>query len=442
MGDPLFQTPIGAIWGRVSGVFNWLKKQAVELFRAWFLGVVLAGAGAIAVYVGLADWVWDIWYGPPEIVVSPWFRPLITFIGFSMVITAIIWAVISLRRHFNPKVIHTHHKDLLAGTSAAASMQMEITRAPVVTPTIPKTGIRDVWLRDAIWYAQSGKWEPQPSNPDTAEAVAQELCDLCVEFRNRAFESAIPIWGKQKPADELWRPIPATYWADYEINYLYLLEEPPEVLCSQVANTMAKGLLWDHLMTNRALVESIWVPRTDTNARSHVRAGDVTIHGGNFSAGDGGPGGPGGNFTIKAGDANSRTDVNKASSASNLSDTPIWRAIAHVAAALNEKYDETFLPKARIKIRQAALDEKIQIRGRRQIDRHPFQTGLNFSDVHSNIARDYWNSSVLNILSTSELSAKEYHTDPETGNSWGPKGIEAVNRYSDLRVNMSEIEKI
>jgi hypothetical protein len=116
-------------------------------------------------------------------------------------------------------------------------------------------------------------------------------------------------------------------------------------------------------------------------------------------------------------------------------DTPIWRAVTHVRAAINDREQDKCFPATR----QAALDKKIKIRGCREIDTGP---GISFSDVRSDIAPEYWKVSTIGALATDEKCQGDVHTNPETAFAWGPKGIYEKHYYADLRVDMKEIKKL
>lgn len=120
-------------------------------------------------------------------------------------------------------------------------------------------------------------------------------------------------------------------------------------------------------------------------------------------------------------------------------ETPIARAVAHVRGAINDLNHEKCFPETLKAIRQAALDGKIKIRGRREIDTGPSTT---FSDVRSDIPSDYWKVSTIGAMATDEKYSTDTHTNPETAYAWGPKGIYEKNRYTDLAVNMQEIKSV
>jgi hypothetical protein len=122
-------------------------------------------------------------------------------------------------------------------------------------------------------------------------------------------------------------------------------------------------------------------------------------------------------------------------------DAPIWRAVAYVRRAINDTNHQKCYPATLTAIRQAALDGKIKLRGRREID-----VGggpQTFSDVSSDIPAEYWKVSTIGALATSEEGWGSYpHTNPETLYAWGPKGIYEKKRYADLTVNMQEIKRL
>jgi hypothetical protein len=121
-------------------------------------------------------------------------------------------------------------------------------------------------------------------------------------------------------------------------------------------------------------------------------------------------------------------------------DTPIWRAVEHVRAAIDDREQDKCFPTTLKAIRQAALDQKIKLRGRRELDKGS-DTRTSFSEVRADIPYEYWKVSTIGALATDERCQDDVHTNPETAFAWGPKGIYEKNRYADLSVNMLEIKK-
>ena len=114
-------------------------------------------------------------------------------------------------------------------------------------------------------------------------------------------------------------------------------------------------------------------------------------------------------------------------------DTPIWRAVQHVRAAIDDIEHSKCYPRTLQAIRQAALNGQIKIRGHAQIDEDGPQR---FSSVSSDISPDYWKISTIGPMATDEIGRGGYpHTNPESGYSWGPKGmyVEEGVRRSNCR---------
>jgi hypothetical protein len=119
-------------------------------------------------------------------------------------------------------------------------------------------------------------------------------------------------------------------------------------------------------------------------------------------------------------------------------DTPIARLVAHVSNEIGEAAGTELFPATRRAIRQAALDGRIKLRGRKQID-VPGKT--EFSEVYTEIPAEYWKASVLNVLATDERHQPEYHTDPESVWAWGKRGIHEPNRYASILGNLFEFQR-
>jgi hypothetical protein len=96
-------------------------------------------------------------------------------------------------------------------------------------------------------------------------------------------------------------------------------------------------------------------------------------------------------------------------------------------------------PEARKKLRQAAYDTKVKIRGRKQLENKRVTRDGDYSDLHTDIDRQYWVTSEINALATSQESQAHYHTDPQTAFSWGPKGPDERNHYAQLLVSWGDI---
>ena len=123
------------------------------------------------------------------------------------------------------------------------------------------------------------------------------------------------------------------------------------------------------------------------------------------------------------------------------SDSPIWKAIQHVALCIGEPKDTTYFPRARALIRQAALDRKLIIRGRKQLEDHPsWLTTRKFSEVLADIPPVYWRSSKINPYASVE---QDHVNNPYTlQESQLPEPQDVGNKntaYADLRVTEHEV---
>lgn len=131
----------------------------------------------------------------------------------------------------------------------------------------------------------------------------------------------------------------------------------------------------------------------------------------------------------KTADEDNRTEQNNAPTKHN---DPIHEAIMYVARRIGENDADNCFPYARKAIRQAALDNEIAIRGRKELEGK-----LGYcEDVHSWIERPYWSDHVLNEVASHPLSEAYDHTQASD-----LKTELHRNRYWTVRVNMDEIKK-
>jgi hypothetical protein len=100
---------------------------------------------------------------------------------------------------------------------------------------------------------------------------------------------------------------------------------------------------------------------------------------------------------------------------------PFWRGIERIASAIGDSRELEHFARTRLYIRQAALDGRLRIRGRHEIE-VAGQDQTNFSDVYTEISSAYWKYSVINVLATGATCEAERQTKPETVYAWGPKG--------------------
>ena len=117
-----------------------------------------------------------------------------------------------------------------------------------------------------------------------------------------------------------------------------------------------------------------------------------------------------------------------------LADMPIREAIEHIRAVIGDNdFDKSCYLETRIAIRQAALDGKISIYGKRELE-PPAQID-SCSEVYAKVDSDYWADHEINSMAVGELWENYDHTNSENRNM-----NEYKNRYWNLRVNSQEIK--
>ena len=108
---------------------------------------------------------------------------------------------------------------------------------------------RDVALSEALAFIANGAWGGEFSLSISAK-FQQAAVNPLRDFRQRAFESKIAVWGHLNPSD-IYREIPAEHWSDHEID--------PGALLNRYARTWGHDKTnYGHLMVNRAQIEKEW----------------------------------------------------------------------------------------------------------------------------------------------------------------------------------------
>ncbi len=115
---------------------------------------------------------------------------------------------------------------------------------------------------------------------------------------------------------------------------------------------------------------------------------------------------------------------------------PIHKAVAYIAERIGDTNESQCYPSTLTTLRQIASDGKVRMRGCKQLD---IKSETRFSDIHTDIPKEYWVNSTIGAMATSPAYLKSTHTNPETAYSWGAKGVYDNNRYCDLMVNWNEI---
>jgi hypothetical protein len=120
---------------------------------------------------------------------------------------------------------------------------------------------------------------------------------------------------------------------------------------------------------------------------------------------------------------------------------PVHVAVEHISARIGDRDESGCYPEARRVLRQRAYDRKVKLRGRKQLVDRPFFRKGEYSEIHTDIDPQYWDTSEINALATSAEPRfqSDYHTDPQTAHAWGPKGLDERNRHAQLLVNWSDI---
>lgn len=122
---------------------------------------------------------------------------------------------------------------------------------------------------------------------------------------------------------------------------------------------------------------------------------------------------------------------------------PIWKAIVHVAEVLGDSNNERGFPDALQAMRQAAIDGRIELRGRMQLPSSAdYRNSDNYSAVYTYIPADYWRLSRIAVTAAAEFWSDNYHTAPESTFSWGKHGRDEPNHYAALLVNWDGVVKL
>lgn len=115
-------------------------------------------------------------------------------------------------------------------------------------------------------------------------------------------------------------------------------------------------------------------------------------------------------------------------------DTPIYRAVDHVASRIDDCNSNDCYPAARRALRKAASKSNIKMHGKKELkDGYP-------SDLRTLIPEEFWNDQELSPLATSEAYIHHEHTQAEMAPGFITIG-ERKERYWDIRVSMNEIKK-
>lgn len=130
----------------------------------------------------------------------------------------------------------------------------------------------------------------------------------------------------------------------------------------------------------------------------------------------------------------------KQESANGLSTTekmPIWKAVHHVAVCLYERREDgDAFPKARDALRQAAIDGKITIWGKKELELAAITVSPVFDACMTAIPRDYWNLHRLTGV------ASEAPINPIYPFTISVDGVFPKLAYADLHVDEPQIIEV
>jgi hypothetical protein len=116
---------------------------------------------------------------------------------------------------------------------------------------------------------------------------------------------------------------------------------------------------------------------------------------------------------------------------------PIHKAIDHIAKCIDDSITNDCFVATRSALRQHARDGTIGMRGRKQID-DPAKD-MAFSEVETDIPKDYWTISTVGPLAVDSGFSDAGHTFPEPVSAWGRKGLYEKKGYSRVRVDWDDI---
>jgi hypothetical protein len=264
--------------------------------------------------------------------------------------------------------------------------------SPVEAPSVAKRRPYNWTIRQAYQYRIS-----LMERPPTGE----EMNKIFKEFRQEAIDGAFVIRGiplMHSPILELDQPhetIPPAHWRTMDFySMVYTLDASDEEAYRYATEPDGFGKpiqpFWG-LMVSEAQVKELW-PRPVEEVTSSFR--------------------------------------------------PIHEVIAHVAAKLGEPPSNTFFPTSRRAIRQQALDGKLKLRGRIQIDDLRQPNSLVHREVHENIPQDYWANATFNVISSEPTAADHYHTFPENSAAWDIGGQKDKRHYASILADWNDVLKL
>lgn len=114
---------------------------------------------------------------------------------------------------------------------------------------------------------------------------------------------------------------------------------------------------------------------------------------------------------------------------------PIWQAVQHVASVIGDSDKENCYPEARSQIRQAALEQRIDVWGKHEIVPDHMAAPLRSRKVWKAIEPSYWEDYEIAAYAADPSTDDQPHTQMEEFFSGG-----SFNRYWSLRVRKHQVE--
>jgi hypothetical protein len=125
-----------------------------------------------------------------------------------------------------------------------------------------------------------------------------------------------------------------------------------------------------------------------------------------------------------------------AESAKRCPELPMWKAVEHVRNVIGDDDSHGCYPKARAAIRQAALEDRLEIWGRKELPQPYVHARESGSAVWTRIAPDYWHDHELASFAISEVCQNHDHT-------WVEANIlQKGSRYWELKVRKAQVERL
>jgi hypothetical protein len=131
-----------------------------------------------------------------------------------------------------------------------------------------------------------------------------------------------------------------------------------------------------------------------------------------------------------------RLEYLAAESAKRCPEMPIWEAVEYVRQVIGDDDFQNCYPEARRQIRQAALEDRLEIWGRKEIPPNTYDTPLGASRAWSKIEPNYWTQHELSSLAIGQLFQEREHTWEEAFKN------KIGDRYWELKVRQPQLDRI